>query len=79
MPQIIYTDTLVGTNGNPLNTTYAATYTTTDLATILDLIAKGEIVCGTGQPMDVNWNTSPEQEVPWENGGPSSTNPWKNY
>ena len=77
MPQIIYTDTACGSDGIPLNTSPAATYATTDLSTILDLIEKGEIPCGTGVPIDVNWKS--DQEVPWETDGPVSTNNWKQY
>lgn len=79
MPTIIYTDNVVGENGLPLNTTPAATYATTELATILDRIADGSIPCNTGQPYPVNWKTSPEQNTPWDTGGPSSSNPWKQY
>lgn len=78
MPQIIYTDTLTSENGSLLNTTPAATYATTDLATILDNIAKGEIQCGTGVPLDVNWNLPEDQRPPWETGS-NPNNPWKNY
>lgn len=79
MPRIIYTDAVVGENGSLLNTTPAATYATTDLSTILDIIARGEIQCNTGIPLDVNWNNTNDQQVPWEEHGPVSTNPWKNY
>lgn len=79
MPQIIYTDTLVGSDGLPLNTTYAATYATTDFSNILDAIARGDIQCGTGQIQPVNWKSNPDDDLPWDTDGPSSSNPWKNY
>ena len=77
MPRIIYTDSVVGDDGNLLNTTPAATYATTDLSTILDNIASGEIQCGTGVPLDVNWNE--DSKIPWEEYGPVSDTPWKKY
>ena len=79
MPQIIYTDNICGNDGVPLNTTYAAVYATTDFNNILDAIARGDIVCGTGQPLPVNWNEDPNADLPWEVDGPKSSNPWKNY
>lgn len=79
MPQIIYTDMLVGENGSLLNTTPAATYAATDLSIILDLIAKGEIRCGTGVPLDVNWNDN-DNGVPWSTDSPvKAGNPWSQY
>lgn len=78
MPTIIYTDNPIGANGLPINTTPGATYIKTDLASILDCIARGEIQCGTGQPYPVDWNTSPDEQLPWEDG-PASSIPWKNY
>lgn len=77
MPQIIYTDSLVSEKGTLLNTSPAATYATTDLSTILDNIASGEIPCGTGVPLDVNWNE--DSKIPWEENGPESSGPWKAY
>ena len=63
MPQIIYTNNLIGDNGKPINTTPAGKYAITDLAVILDCIARGEIICGTGQPYPVEWKE--EDTLPW--------------
>ena len=63
MPTIIYTDAITGENGMLINTTPAGKYAVANLDTILDCIAKGEIVCGTGQPYPVNWND--EDNAPW--------------
>ena len=50
-----------------------------DLSTILDLIAKGEIRCGTGVPLDVNWNDN-DNGVPWSTDSPvKAGNPWSQY
>lgn len=77
---IIYTDQFIGGNGGPVNLTPAATYAgVTNFATILDNIASGEIPSGSGQPFPVNWNTNPEDDLPWFPDGPTGANPWKNY
>ena len=79
MPQIIYTDTLLDENGLPLNTTPAATYKAADLETILDCVARGEIVCGTGEDFPVDWPSSVDENVPWFSNGPQTRTPWKKY
>ena len=79
MPQIIYTDTVVGDDGLPLNTTPAATYAVADLSTILDCVARGEIECGTGEDLPVDWPESADANLPWAQNGPQSSGPWKQY
>lgn len=79
MPQIIYTDTMVGDNGLPLNTTPGAKYCALDLASILDLIVRGELQCGTGEDFPVDWPSDDAANAPWAQNGPQSSGPWKEY
>lgn len=72
MPSIIYTDTICGDDGMPINNTPAGVYAASDLMTILDRIRDGSIQCGTGQPYSVEWNATP----PWESG--DTSNRWFN-
>lgn len=74
MPQIIYTNNLIGDNGEPINTTPAGKYAITSLDKILDCIARGEIICGTGQPYPINWNDKKNDNPPWVNS--ASEVPW---
>lgn len=71
MPNVIYTDTVVGDDGNPINNTPAGLYAIADLATILDRIKDGSIPCGTGQVYSIEWSES----VPWED---DKNNRWRN-
>lgn len=79
MPNIIYTDNLVGANGELIDRSPAATYAVAGMATILDAIVRGEIECNTGQPYPINTKTSPEEEPPWDTGGPTSMGGWNQY
>lgn len=76
MPTIIYSDAIVDENGALINNTPAGKYAIADIGTILDCISRGEIVCGTGRPYPVNWN-SDNDGLPWTNS--VSDIPWKNY
>lgn len=78
--QFIYTtDTAMGDNGLPLNNTPFAKYCALDLASILDLIVKGELPCGTGEDFPVDWPNSDSANTPWAQNGPTSSGPWKTY
>lgn len=79
MPQIIYTDTAMGDDGLPLNTTPAARYAAMDLASIFDCIVRGELPCGTGEIYPVDWPDSDNGDLPWSQNGPQSSGPWCNY
>ena len=80
MPQIIYTDTMMGEDGLPLNTTPAAKYAVADLDTILDCIARGELPCGTGEDYPADWpNDVGSDATPWFDNGPKSNTPWRQY
>lgn len=80
MPQIIYTDTMMGADGLPLNTTPAAQYTGVDIPSILECIQRGEIPCGQGNDYPVDWpNDTGSNNPPWNQGGPQSSGPWKYY
>ena len=73
MPQIIYTDNVIGDNGKPINTTPAGVYAIADMSTILSCIERGELVCGTGNPYPVDWND--DDNPPWSSS--NNMNPWK--
>lgn len=77
--QIIYTDTVMGDDGLPLNTTPFAKYATMDLASILDCVARGELPCGGGEEYPVDWPSNNSANLPWGSGGPTSSSPWKQY
>jgi hypothetical protein len=77
--QIIYTDTQLGADGLPLNTSPAAQYGVTDLEDILDCIARGELECGTGEDFEVDWPDNVTEEIPWFANGPKSNTQWRNY
>ena len=80
MPQIIYTDTVIGEDGLPLNNTPGAQYAAADIETILECIARGEIQCGTGENFPVDWpNDTGNDTSPWFTNGPQSSGPWKKY
>lgn len=80
MPQIIFTDTVIGEDGLPLNNTPGAQYAAADIETILECIARGEIQCGTGENFPVDWpNDTGSDTVPWFTNGPQSSGPWKKY
>ena len=79
MPQIIYTNTLMGDDGLPLNTTPAAKYVGLDLASIFDLIIRGELQCGNGEDYPVEWDENSAANAPWAQGGPQSSGPWYQY
>lgn len=79
MPQIIYTDTMMDDNGLPLNTTPAATYSAMDIATILDCVSRGELVCGGGEDYPIEWEDDASCELPWGQNGPKTTTPWRQY
>ena len=78
MPSIIYTDTMVGANGELVDNTPAGKYASASVATILDAINRGEIECGTGKPYPINTQTSPQEEPPWEQS-PPGTPGWNRY
>ncbi len=78
MPSIIYTDTLVGSDGNLVDNTPAAKYASSTVASILDAIARGEIECNTGRPYPINTQTSPQEEPPWEQSPPGAPG-WNTY
>lgn len=71
MPSIIYTDTVIGDDGSPINNTPAGLYAVADLATILDRIRDGSIPCGTGQTYPVEWEGS---SLPWDE---NKNNRWR--
>lgn len=78
MPQIIYTDAVVGGNGELVDNSPAANFASASLATILDNIARGTIECGTGKPYPINTRTSPQEEPPWEDSKPGMPG-WNTY
>lgn len=77
--QIIYTDTAMGEDGLPLNTTPAAKYAVMSLADILDCVSRGEIPCGGGEDYPVDWPDNDSANVPWSQNGPTPSGPWKQY
>lgn len=72
MPRVIYTDSIIGGNGMPINNTPAGVYAVATLDTILDCISRGELVCGTGRPYPVDWAN--EDDAPWRT---DTSNIWK--
>lgn len=77
---IIYYDQVIDQSGNPRNNTPAGIYIGVhNFASILDNIASGEIVTGTGTPYPVNWEDNPEDKLPWFPNGPNTGkfDPWE--
>lgn len=79
MPNIIYTDSLVGANGTLIDTSPAATYAVASLPNILDAIMRGQLECGTGVMYPIDTKSSPDEDPPWETGGPTSMGGWNQY